>query len=377
MRSFLRFVGRGKRFRKRLGAVRVVERADYDEMELDARVAMIQSLVPLAMCPGGGNCLAESFTKVGSNIFPTGTDGTTGIELWVMSDDVSGVKEEIDGTSAPISLLQNYPNPVGAATRISSFLAAGQHVRLTVYDVNGRQVQTLVHQWQSAGAHRVDMSAGGLPDGTYLYRLETDSGVEQKKMLLISWMLQPGFSAFCRYPGEGDWHRVPDYPRPADQAGYRLPGAASQFSPVSCDLRIVRQCGYSMRQYEFTATSHWGLSCDRTFRAPLARSGFDSARSSLRRPRPEKTTHEAGFQNREVPACAHHGALRSCSDDGRDGNDRFGQRAAIHRMVAKLHRTIRGAVAADEAVFAEVLDLGANSRLQLGTVDGTPRSFEN
>ena len=49
MRSFLRSVGRGKRVRKRLGTVRVVERADFDEMELDARVAMIQSLVPLAL----------------------------------------------------------------------------------------------------------------------------------------------------------------------------------------------------------------------------------------------------------------------------------------------------------------------------------------
>ncbi|TPW16207.1 MAG: Subtilisin-like serine protease, partial [bacterium] len=114
----------------------------------------------------------------------TGTDGTSGIELWVIADDVSGV-EEVDGVSRPVTLLQNFPNPAGVSTRIAYSLATGQDVRLDLCDVNGRLVQTLVNQWQSAGTHRFDMSASGLADGAYFYRLTTASGVERKKMLLI------------------------------------------------------------------------------------------------------------------------------------------------------------------------------------------------
>ena len=136
------------------------------------------------MYPGGGNSQAGNFTKVGNNIFLTGTDGTSGIELWVIADDVSGV-EEVDGVSRPVTLLQNFPNPAGVSTRIAYSLATGQDVRLDLCDVNGRLVQTLVNQWQSAGTHRFDMSASGLADGAYFYRLTTASGVERKKMLLI------------------------------------------------------------------------------------------------------------------------------------------------------------------------------------------------
>ncbi|MDZ4806473.1 MAG: T9SS type A sorting domain-containing protein [Candidatus Eisenbacteria bacterium] len=137
------------------------------------------------MNPGGGSSQANNFTKVGSNIFLTGTDGVNGIELWVIADDVSGVEDGVEGDARPITLLQNYPNPAGSRTQIAYSLAADQDVRIGIYDVSGRLVQTLVNQWQPAGTHRIDMSFSGLPDGAYFYRLETASGVKQKKMLLI------------------------------------------------------------------------------------------------------------------------------------------------------------------------------------------------
>jgi len=143
------------------------------------------STLPLGvMAPAGGNCLAENFTKVGNNIFLTGTDGVTGIELWVIDGSVSGVEDGGKGSSHPLTLLQNSPNPMSSRTQISYALPADQQVRLELYDVNGRLVQTLVNQWQPAGPHHVDLSASGLPDGAYFYRLQTESGIEQRKMVL-------------------------------------------------------------------------------------------------------------------------------------------------------------------------------------------------
>lgn len=82
-------------------------------------------------------------------------------------------------------LSQNYPNPFNPTTTIAFQLAETGKVELSVYDVNGRKVQTLIDDFKPAGQHVVDFNAGDLPSGTYLYRLETKSGVEARKMTLL------------------------------------------------------------------------------------------------------------------------------------------------------------------------------------------------
>ena len=57
-------------------------------------------------------------------------------------------------------------------------------MRLTVYDILGREVATLVDGMQQRGAHEVRFDGGGLSSGVYLYRLQTTGFVEQKKMIL-------------------------------------------------------------------------------------------------------------------------------------------------------------------------------------------------
>ena len=57
-------------------------------------------------------------------------------------------------------------------------------VRLVVFDVLGRQVRVLLDGTRQAGAHEVLFDAGGLPSGTYLYRLETPQGSLVRTMLL-------------------------------------------------------------------------------------------------------------------------------------------------------------------------------------------------
>jgi hypothetical protein len=82
-------------------------------------------------------------------------------------------------------LSQNYPNPFNPSTTISYTLKRNGKVRLTVYDIIGREVTVLVDGVQSAGKHEIMFSGADLPSGIYFYRLETGNEVFAKKMALV------------------------------------------------------------------------------------------------------------------------------------------------------------------------------------------------
>ena len=83
------------------------------------------------------------------------------------------------------TLAQNYPNPFNPVTNIQYELGAASKVRLTVYDVLGRQVATLVDGMQGAGQYRVNFNGADLASGLYLYRLETPVGTQVRTMMLL------------------------------------------------------------------------------------------------------------------------------------------------------------------------------------------------
>jgi hypothetical protein len=87
----------------------------------------------------------------------------------------------------PVSyaLEQNYPNPFNPSTVIQYALPEPGHVLLTVYDVAGREVATLVEEDQAAGVHRVSFDAGRFASGVYLYRLRAGSFTQVRKMVLV------------------------------------------------------------------------------------------------------------------------------------------------------------------------------------------------
>ncbi len=80
---------------------------------------------------------------------------------------------------------QNYPNPFNPSTNIRFALPKESHVKLTVYDVTGREIVTLVNDNLNAGVHTVEWSAKDLASGMYLYRIEAGSFVKVNKMILL------------------------------------------------------------------------------------------------------------------------------------------------------------------------------------------------
>ncbi len=82
-------------------------------------------------------------------------------------------------------LEDNYPNPFNPSTTISFTIARSTFVRLTVYDMIGREVGTLVEDDLVAGRYSVVWNASGAASGLYLCRISADGFVATKKLLLI------------------------------------------------------------------------------------------------------------------------------------------------------------------------------------------------
>ncbi len=84
-----------------------------------------------------------------------------------------------------VALGQNYPNPFSLSTSIPFEVSEISHVRITGYDVLGREVAGVVSQTYAPGRYSVSFDAANLPSGTYLYRLEGDGQVQMRRMLLV------------------------------------------------------------------------------------------------------------------------------------------------------------------------------------------------
>lgn len=106
-------------------------------------------------------------------------------ELGFIGDKRVGV-EEID-TAVPVamSLSPNYPNPFQLETAIEFAVTKAQQVRVSVYNLLGREVGVLVDGVVSAGTHRVTFDASELPSGTYIYRLQTAEGGSARTMTVV------------------------------------------------------------------------------------------------------------------------------------------------------------------------------------------------
>jgi len=83
------------------------------------------------------------------------------------------------------SLRQNYPNPFNPVTTISYAIPKQEHVSLTVYDILGRKIKTLINRVQVPGTYSVPFDAGSLASGVYFYRIEAGKFTEIKKMMIL------------------------------------------------------------------------------------------------------------------------------------------------------------------------------------------------
>ena len=99
----------------------------------------------------------------------------------------------LPGDAVPLARLgleQNYPNPFNPQTTIAFSLPRAENVRLSVFDLRGRLVRTLVDGQHAGGDHAViwdgnDQAGQRVASGSYVYRLTTDSQQLNKVMVLV------------------------------------------------------------------------------------------------------------------------------------------------------------------------------------------------
>ena len=96
-----------------------------------------------------------------------------------------GIQTISSETPENFSLGQNYPNPFNPVTNIKFQVPSAGVVKVTVFDISGREVAELVNRNLSAGTYNVDFDASHLASGTYFYKLETKDFSEVKKMVLV------------------------------------------------------------------------------------------------------------------------------------------------------------------------------------------------
>lgn len=96
------------------------------------------------------------------------------------SPSVQGV-EFTDQTVKEYSLDQNYPDPFIPSTKIAYTIKTSGLVRLSVFDVLGREVAVLVHDVQTAGDHQVTFSGWDVTSGIYFYKLQAGNEVRIRR----------------------------------------------------------------------------------------------------------------------------------------------------------------------------------------------------
>jgi hypothetical protein len=144
----------------------------------------------LVLAGAVGTFSAENIDNVtlraGANtITITGVSGEIGVDqvdLFLIGDPTSNGEK---GRDIGFALSQNYPNPFNPTTAIAFQLPNASRVTLTVFNVLGQKVATLVNSNMAAGSHTVSFDAKGLASGMYFYRLEAGTFTATKKMMLV------------------------------------------------------------------------------------------------------------------------------------------------------------------------------------------------
>ena len=112
----------------------------------------------------------------------------SGNEIKITNNKITSI--EVSGRitgGLPISyeLYQNYPNPFNPTTKIKFAIPVESDVNLSIYNVLGELVTTLVNEQMKAGYYEYEFKASNLASGIYLYRFTSGSFIETKKMILL------------------------------------------------------------------------------------------------------------------------------------------------------------------------------------------------
>ena len=143
-------------------------------------VSDTSSADPMFTDPANGDLML----KAGSPALTMASDGgAIGDPRWA---DASTAIGNVDGnTPDHFDLAQNYPNPFNPTTQITFTLAKADYTTLTVHNILGQVIATLVNEQMAGGSHEVSFDAADISSGIYFYVLRSGQYMMQRKMVLI------------------------------------------------------------------------------------------------------------------------------------------------------------------------------------------------
>jgi hypothetical protein len=127
--------------------------------------------------------IVESLALNGKYLFA----GTRGNAVWrrPVAEMMTSARSDANTGPVDFELLQNYPNPFNPTTTVEFDLPRTSRVSIMVYDLLGREVARLVDGMKESGRHRLTFNGKDLATGVYLLRMQADSYVETRKIVLL------------------------------------------------------------------------------------------------------------------------------------------------------------------------------------------------
>jgi hypothetical protein len=120
-----------------------------------------------------------------SNIYIFAGSAASSVWRRQLSELGIGIKNISSEIPSSYSLQQNYPNPFNPATNIKFAIPKNDFVKITVFDMLGKELETLVNEQLQPGTYETNWNASNYPSGIYFYKLSAGDYSETKKMLLL------------------------------------------------------------------------------------------------------------------------------------------------------------------------------------------------
>jgi hypothetical protein len=158
----------------------------------DTRFSLVQQL-PIVISAQGSANLSVKFTPDQEGAFLSAihlrsqTSGQRIAKVLHLIGYTDSVYTGINDINTPLefALSQNYPNPFNPITRIKYSIPGNFFVKLQVFDILGREVETLVNAEQAAGDYEAEFNGANLASGLYIYRISAGNFTSVKKMMLL------------------------------------------------------------------------------------------------------------------------------------------------------------------------------------------------
>lgn len=134
----------------------------------------------------GTNILSDAFSmSAGSHIVDLVGSNVNVDFVQLIKETVASVRNDRNKLPQGFALEQNYPNPFNPSTTINFAVGKLSHVELTVYNVLGQRVATLINEQMQPGVYRVTWDAANVPSGLYFYTMKADGHRFTRKMMVI------------------------------------------------------------------------------------------------------------------------------------------------------------------------------------------------